>query len=75
MLGVPGASTCLLEATIPYSFKAFDEKMAAGPPAPGYCSREVKCSLGMISCMSMILACSMAAWALEAFETKEYAFV
>eukprot|EP00903_Cladosiphon_okamuranus_P013749 g12799.t2 len=40
VLGVPGASACLLEATVPYSTKACDEKMAAGPPAPGYCSRE-----------------------------------
>lgn len=42
VLGVPGASACLLEATIPYSTKACDEKMAAGPPTPGYCSREVQ---------------------------------
>eukprot|EP00752_Nemacystus_decipiens_P018478 g16568.t1 len=40
VLGVPGASACLLEATVPYSTKACDEKMAAGPSAPGYCSRE-----------------------------------
>lgn len=41
LLGVSGASACLLEASIPYSLKACEEKMAAGPPAPGYCSREV----------------------------------
>ncbi|CAN0383707.1 unnamed protein product, partial [Hapterophycus canaliculatus] len=41
LLGVSGASACLLEATVPYALKACEEKMAAGPPAPGYCSREV----------------------------------
>ncbi|CAN0083872.1 unnamed protein product, partial [Ectocarpus fasciculatus] len=41
LLGVPGASACLLEATIPYCFKAFEDRMAAGSRAPGYCSREV----------------------------------
>ncbi|CAM9210280.1 unnamed protein product [Scytosiphon promiscuus] len=40
LLGVSGASACLLEATVPYALKACDEKMAAGPSAPGYCSRE-----------------------------------
>lgn len=47
VLGVPGASACLLEATVPYSTTACDEKMAAGPPAPGYCSREVSFELGL----------------------------
>ncbi|CAM9743791.1 unnamed protein product [Ectocarpus sp. 6 AP-2014] len=40
LLGVPGASACLLEATVPYCFKAFEDRMAAGSRAPGYCSRE-----------------------------------
>lgn len=42
MLGVPGAGSCLLEVTVPYSAAAFDEKLVAGPAVPSYVSREVK---------------------------------
>eukprot|EP00904_Undaria_pinnatifida_P000511 jgi/Undpi1/10460/HiC_scaffold_29.g12910.m1 len=40
MLGVPGAGSCLLEVTVPYSAAAFDEKLVAGPAVPSYVSRE-----------------------------------
>ena len=40
LLGVPGASACLLEAAVPYSMAACDEKLAAVHTS-GYCSREV----------------------------------
>lgn len=44
LIGIPRASACILEATVPYSMAACREKIAAGPPALGYCSPEVsKC--------------------------------
>ncbi|CAM9302002.1 unnamed protein product, partial [Sphacelaria rigidula] len=45
MLGVPGASACLLEATVPYSAAASNELMGGGPPKKRYCSPEVAESL------------------------------
>ncbi|CAM9633555.1 unnamed protein product, partial [Choristocarpus tenellus] len=40
MLGVPGASTCLLEATVPYCMAASQERVGVIPDG-GYCSQSV----------------------------------
>lgn len=43
LLGVPGASACLLEATVPYSKVACEERMAImATVPPSYCSKEVR---------------------------------
>lgn len=47
LIGVPRASACILEVTVPYSMAACREKMAAGPPALGYCSPEVRSAGGL----------------------------